>query len=88
MSEVGMQLNPEAPRRQREKRPKGDRQVSHRRAMITSIIIGSIAVHVAALVLFGLWTVAKHFRRPEARFEMKKVLKICLLYTSPSPRDH
>ena len=83
MSEVGVQINPEAPKRKRKKQPQGDRQVSHRRAMITSIIIGSIAVHAAALVLFGLWTVAKQFRRPEARFEMKKVVKI-----PPKPPEH
>ncbi|MCF6286902.1 MAG: UvrD-helicase domain-containing protein, partial [Candidatus Hydrogenedentes bacterium] len=49
---------------------------TNRRAMIGSIIFGSIVVHGIALVLFGIWTVAQHFRRPEARFEMRKVVKI------------
>jgi hypothetical protein len=83
MSEVGVSLEPEEPKRKRKKRHKSDRQVSHRRTMITSIIIGSVAVHAVALVLFGLWTVAKHFSRPEARFEMKREVKI-----PPKPPEH
>jgi hypothetical protein len=83
MSEVGVSLEPEAPKRKRKKRQKSDRQASHRRAMITSIIIGSVAVHAVALVMFGLWTVAKHFSRPEARFEMKREVKI-----PPKPPEH
>ena len=83
MSEVGVSLEPEAPKRKRKKRQKSDRQVSHRRAMITSIIIGRVAVHAVALVMFGLWTVAKHFSRPEARFEMKREVKI-----PPKPPEH
>ncbi|MDF1826113.1 MAG: hypothetical protein P1U68_15815 [Verrucomicrobiales bacterium] len=81
MSEVSIQLNPDSPKpkKVKKKRPPQTREEtarSNRRAMIGSIIIGSIAVHAVALVLFGLWTVAKHFSRPEARFEMKKVVKI------------
>jgi hypothetical protein len=81
MSEVSIQLNPESPKPKKVKKkapPKTREEAakSARRAMITSIIIGSIVVHLIALVLFGLWTVAKHFSRPEARFEMKKVVKI------------
>lgn len=81
MSEVSIQLNPDSPKpkRVKKKRPPLTREETakaNRRAMIGSIIIGSIAVHAVALVLFGLWTVAKHFSRPEARFEMKKVVKI------------
>lgn len=81
MSEVSIQLNPESPKPKKVKKkppPKSKEEAarSARRAMITSIIVGSIVVHLIALVLFGLWTVAKHFSRPEARFEMKKVVKI------------
>ncbi len=84
MSEVSIQLNPGAakpPRikKQRPKKPRPtleDQEKTHRRALISAIIIGSIAVHVIALLLFGLWTVAKYFKRPEARFEMKKVVSI------------
>ncbi len=81
MSEVSIQLNPDSPKpkKVKKKKPPQTREEvakANRRAMIGSIIIGSIAVHAVALVLFGLWTVAKHFSRPEARFEMKKVVKI------------
>ncbi len=88
MSEVSVQLTPDSPKPKREKRRKSSRSAegkarSHRRALISSVIIGSVVVHLIALVLFGLWTVAKHFRRPEARFEMRKVVKI-----PPKPPEH
>jgi len=73
MSEIQASLNGPAPKR---KRTRSEAEVSARRAMISSVIIGSIIVHVVALVLFGAWTVAKRFSRPEARFEMKKVVRI------------
>ncbi len=84
MSELSIELNPgsskpQRVKRQRPKKPRptlDDQVKSNRRALISSIIIGSIAVHGVALLLFGLWTVAKHFKRPEARFEMKKVVAI------------
>ncbi|MEM9018027.1 MAG: hypothetical protein AAGC68_13515 [Verrucomicrobiota bacterium] len=81
MSEVSIQLNPDSPKPKKVKKkppPKTKLEVekARRRALISSVIIGSIVVHVIALILFGLWTVAKHFSRPEARFEMKKVVKI------------
>jgi hypothetical protein len=85
MSEISISLQPESspPPRPRKKkrapRPRPDgltQEKSHRRALIGSIIIGSIVVHGVVLLIFGIWTVAKHFTRPEARFEMKKVVKI------------
>lgn len=84
MSEISVELNPGSSKPQRVKKPRPkkprptlDDQVKiNRRALISSIIIGSIAVHGIALLLFGIWTVAKHFKRPEARFEMKKVVSI------------
>jgi len=82
MSEISIDLNstPSAPApKPKKKKPRpnvSDVAKRNRRTMISSIIIGSIVVHAIALVLFGLWTVAQHFRRPEARFEMKKVIKI------------
>ena len=80
MSEISVSLNspapkPPKPKKEKKAKPKTPGQ-TNRRALISSVIIGSIVVHVIALVLFGLWTVAKHFTRPEARFEMKKVVKI------------
>ncbi|MBP6602182.1 MAG: VWA domain-containing protein [Verrucomicrobiales bacterium] len=84
MSEIVVSLTPGSPkpnraRKTRPKKPKptlDDQAKSNRRAMISSIIIGSVVVHLIALLLFGLWTVAQHFTRPEARFEVKKVVKI------------
>ena len=87
MSEVSISLQPESPQPSRPKRPKRKRPAkprpdsltqakSERRAMIGSVVIASIIIHAVILVLFGIWTVAKHFSRPEARFEMKKSVKI------------
>ena len=47
-----------------------------RRRLIVSIIIGSIVVHVIALIAFGIWIVAQYFQEPPAEFTVKKVLKI------------
>lgn len=84
MSEVSISLQPESPKPSRPKkarppRPKRSgaaREKSQRRALVTSILVGSAVVHAVILLLFGLWTVAKHFTRPEARFEVKKSVKI------------
>ncbi|MEX2580621.1 MAG: vWA domain-containing protein [Verrucomicrobiales bacterium] len=81
MGEVSIQLNPDPPkpRKAKKKRPapsKAAIEKSNRRAMIGSIVVGSVVVHAVLLLLFGLWTVAKHFSRPEARFEMKKTIEI------------
>lgn len=81
MSEIKISLNSPAPKPPKPKKVKKAKTPAtpgqtNRRALISSVIIGSIVVHVIALILFGLWTVAKHFTRPEARFEMKKVVKI------------
>lgn len=84
MSEISLSLNPVPPKtpRVKKKRPKKrvgtteEKSKTERRALIGSILIGSVVVHLIALFLFGLWTVAKHFTRPEARFEVKKIVKI------------
>lgn len=85
MSEISISLQPESspPPRPRKKRraprPRPDgvrREKSHRRALIGSILIGSIVVHGVVLLIFGIWTVAKQFTRPEARFEVKRVVRI------------
>lgn len=80
MSEVSLSLDPSEPpppkKRKKRRRTRTEAEKSRRRGLIASIVIASVAVHVVALILFGLWTVAQHFSRPEARFEMKKVVKI------------
>jgi len=95
MSQISISLDPPAPepgkskKAKKEKKPAPppaspeERERARRRALVSSVIIGSIAVHAIALVLFGLWTVAKHFSRPEARFEVKKSVKI-----PPKPPEH
>lgn len=47
-----------------------------RKGLIFSVIVGSVIVHVIALALFGLWTVARYWKQPEAVFEVKKLVKI------------
>ncbi|HRQ90231.1 MAG TPA: hypothetical protein PLA50_15635 [Bacteroidia bacterium] len=81
-SEVSIPMDPGPPRPHRPNRKRRPQkrgaaaEKSHRRAVIGAILVGSVAVHLVALLLFGVWTVAKRFSRPEARFEMKKVVKI------------
>ena len=41
------------------------------RGLLVSIIIGSIAVHVVALVIFGIWVIARYFSDPPAEFEVR-----------------
>ena len=40
--------------------------VNRRRGMIFSVIVGSVIVHVVALMLFGLWTVARYWKQTES----------------------
>ncbi len=54
-----------------------------RRGLLVSIIIGSIAVHLAALVVFGIWVIARYFADPPAEFEVREILKI-----PPQSREH
>lgn len=63
--------------------PGESRQPGKRRALVSGIIIFSVAAHLVALVLFGLWVVATYFKEPEAVFEMKKDLRI-----PPQPPEH
>ncbi|MCB1232490.1 MAG: VWA domain-containing protein [Verrucomicrobiae bacterium] len=67
---------PSTPEPARPKLTKAERARANRRAMIGSIIVGSIVVHALILVVFAAWKVATYFNRPEARFEMKKTVKI------------
>lgn len=81
MSEISfsMPASGQKPAKAPKKRPVTtvvEAEKSNRRALVGSIVIGSIVVHGIALLLFGAWTVAQHFRRPEARFEVQKVVKI------------
>ncbi|MEM8955996.1 MAG: hypothetical protein AAGD22_17705, partial [Verrucomicrobiota bacterium] len=55
-----------------------------RRQLIVAIIVGSVLVHFVALALFGLWTISKYFKEPEATFVMPaKEIRI-----PPTPPEH
>ncbi len=54
-----------------------------RRGLVASIIIGSIIVHVVALVIFGIFVIAQYFQDPPAEFEVREVIKI-----PPQTREH
>lgn len=59
-----------------EPRAQEKKDLSLRRGVIFSIIIGSLVVHLVGLGLFGLWVVAQKFAKPEAVFEVRETLKI------------
>ena len=54
-----------------------------RRGLLVSIVIGSIAVHALALVIFGIWVIARYFAEPPVEFEVREILKI-----PPQSREH
>jgi len=54
-----------------------------RRAVLVGILVSTVIVHVVALIVFGLWVVARHFQEPEAVFEVRQDLRI-----PPEPREH
>ncbi len=58
-------------------------QSSRRRKAIISVLVISLIAHGVGLLLFGVWTVAQRFKRPEARFEMSQKVVI-----PPKPPDH
>lgn len=60
-------------RRRRARRGRGD---GGRRGLVTSIIVGSLILHVVALAVFGLWVVARKFREPEATFRVARKVTI------------
>ena len=51
-------------------------QRTRRKRLIGSIVLGSIVAHVVLLGLFGIFIVAKHFREPEATFEVTQRVTI------------
>lgn len=55
---------------------------AHRRGLIASIIIGSLVVHVAGLMAFGIWIVARQFAKPEAVFQVREALRIPIQRTA------
>ncbi len=59
------------------------RPPSKRRKAIISVLVVSLIAHIIGLILFGVWTVAQRFKRPEARFEMSQKVVI-----PPKPPDH
>ncbi len=67
---------PARSRRLRSNRDGESRSRSERRALISSILVASLVIHLVGLIALGIWTVAKRFQRPEARFEVKKTVTI------------
>lgn len=63
--------------------PGQDRRPGKKRALVSGIIVFSVLAHLVALVLFGLWVVAKYFQEPAAVFEMKPEVRI-----PPQPPEH
>ncbi len=61
-------------KKRREARPKSAN--TGKRGLVFSIIIGSVVVHVIALVLFGLLKIAEYFNEPEATFTVEKTVVI------------
>ncbi len=53
-----------------------ERARRRRRHIIGSVIVGSIAVHLAGGILAGIWVVARYFTPPPAQFEVRKDLRI------------
>ncbi len=62
-------------RRKKKPKPKTDRP-NKKRGLIATIIIGSIAAHAVALLLFGLFKIAEYFREPEATFVVEEKIVI------------
>jgi len=69
----------EAPAAPVMKAPRGNR-----RGVVVTILLISLALHLAGLALFGLWVVARRFAKPEAVFEVRETLKMPLAET----REH
>lgn len=56
---------------------------ARRRRLVVSVVIASILVHVAAIVVFGIWVIAQYFTDPPAEFEVREIVKI-----PPQTREH
>lgn len=56
--------------------PPADGAAPKQRGLIFSLFLGAVLIHVAALILFGLFIVAQKFAKPEAVFEVRETLKI------------
>lgn len=56
--------------------PKQKKDLSLQRSVIISILLGSLAIHVVGLILFGVWVVVEKYSKPEAVFQVRETLKI------------
>jgi len=77
MSVVFAQPPPPPPKKKRKPPPPPDEGgVPKQRGLIATIFIGAVLVHIVALILFGLFIVARQFAKPEAVFEVREQLRI------------
>ncbi len=67
---------PPPPKKRKPAPPPPDGQAPKQRGLITTIFLGAVIVHVVALILFGLFIVARQFAKPEAVFEVREQLRI------------
>lgn len=76
MSVVFAQPPPPPQKRKRKPPPPGDGQTPKQRGLIFSIFLAAVVFHVALLIVFGIFVVARQFAKPEAVFEVREVVKV------------
>lgn len=82
MSVVYAESSPSLPPpKPRESKPVPHGQAPKQRGLIATIIIVTIAIHVVALILFGLFIVARQFSKPEAVFQVRENLRVPIQQT-------
>jgi hypothetical protein len=74
---------PPPPQKRKPKPPPADGQAPRQRGLIVTIILGAVLAHLVALILFGLFIVARQFSKPEAVFEVRETLRIPI---QPTPQ--
>ena len=77
MSVVFVQPPPPPPPKKRKREPEPEEGgVPKQRGLIATIFIGAVLVHIIALILFGLFIVARQFAKPEAVFEVREQIRV------------
>ena len=81
MSVIYAQPPPPPEKKRKPAPPPPDGSVPKQRGLIATIFIGAVLVHVALLIGFGLFIVARQFTKPEAVFEVRENLRIPIQQT-------